>query len=320
MDKKQSGKSLSFLWLLFGIAFVVCLSLAFSKLGGSESVLYPQITSKIAIFIVFFISGLQITYDQIVKATRNVSLMLFALFSSFVLYPLIGFLFCQIATCMPPPVSAGVVITNIFKGDEALAVTLSCIGNFIGSILTPIIIHMITHDDLTIIDASTLKNFCVLALIVLVPTIMGQLIRKRFPRLGQVQLSTVSKVCLLYIIFCGLSASFDTLPGDVMTPWTIVCLVTGVSVIYVTVFCIVTWLDNLFRFTTNKQEQIALVSSVSMKSLGTGFAILMIWSQVNVFYLYYAVVLIIFEPIQITLSILIWQNCTKKENIHESKV
>uniref|UniRef100_A0A6B2FX25 Sodium/bile acid cotransporter 7 (Trinotate prediction) n=1 Tax=Myxobolus squamalis TaxID=59785 RepID=A0A6B2FX25_MYXSQ len=75
---------------LFGLFIVISLSFIFPSFATSDFPLYPKITTKLAIFLIFTISGLKIPFDDLRQNILSVKIMFFSLLCTFIFYPIAG--------------------------------------------------------------------------------------------------------------------------------------------------------------------------------------------------------------------------------------
>ena len=157
--------------------------------------LAPDITSKwIAVCAIFVIAGLGLRTSDFHKIVfRQVPFNIFMQVYNFgvvsltvcgvsrllslsglVSQPLIdGLVICS---CLPMAVNAAIVLTSASGGDEAAAVVHASIGNILGIIVSPLLIVLYLPGAVAEVDLA--RVFDDLALRVLVPLIVGQLIQK----------------------------------------------------------------------------------------------------------------------------------------------
>lgn len=321
-----------------GLFSIVVLFLIFPELSKINKKLNPHLTSKFAICAIFLISGMKVSSTNLLKSLKNCKLVCYSMVFSFVLYPLIGYFFSIsmkmlnlkwvfhrgfiIATCMPPPVSAGIVMTTMFGGEEATAIAIAGMGNLAASVATPILLKILVVSDIDLVNIHTFLSFFKLFCLILFPTIFGQIIRRFLPSsiLESQKLSHLSKFCLFYIVFCGFSFFVDSKTEETFQISSVFLLILNICFVSFTIYILVMYLDATLGITTNDSELWAMLFSVSMKSLGTGIAIILIWSETDDSLISAVFPLIIFEPVQIMLSMIIGLNLRKHKKIVESNV
>jgi sodium/bile acid cotransporter 7 len=145
-------------WLLLSMGLVIALAYRFPSVGKSGGYIASQWTVTYgAVSLIFLVSGLSLSFDQLVKHTRNVRLHLIVQVMSFLVTSSIFFgvacaartnqhidvstLVGLIATgALPTTISSNVVMTKQAGGDEAATVVAVTVGNFLGPFITPLLI------------------------------------------------------------------------------------------------------------------------------------------------------------------------------------
>lgn len=326
--------------LFLGLFLVLAIAYAFPDLASVDGVFYPKITMKIAIVIIFTIYGLTLPGSELVESLRDGKVVLLALGCSFLFYPTVGYLFGKwmllvgmpwqitdgfvVASCMPPPVSAGIVLTNIYGGDEALAVTISAVGNLLSAVLSPTLIYILFAKKFDLKFWGILRAVLNLIVLVLLPIGLSQAIKAIIPsqffaRQRQ-RLTCVSKVLMLYLVFCGASMSVDFCDYTGLGPFVIGVLLFSICSIHALVACIIYLVDVKFQVTDSPKKQLSLIFSGSMKSLSTGIAIAIVLCGNDSVFMYYILPLVIFEPLQIIQSMVFGLYFSKHEERTNSMV
>ncbi|XP_046681910.1 sodium/bile acid cotransporter 7-B-like [Homalodisca vitripennis] len=206
-------------WFLFGLLFCIILADIFPSLGATGGPLKPEWTVKYgAVALIFFISGMTLSFNDFFYAATKVRVHLFVLTFTFVFIPTIVLFINAIlrglfginewilkglatVSCMPPPVSSAVILTKAVGGSEAAAIFNSVVGSFLGIFITPTILLFLLGSTAVV---SLLNSVLVLYQTVLLPLCLGQLSRRYklitafVPRLP---LSTIGELALLFIIF-----------------------------------------------------------------------------------------------------------------------
>ena len=144
-------------WFLVSIVVVILLARYEPWIGAKDGPLMPEITVKyLAVFIIFFNSGLSIKTEEFSRAFYQLethafiqlfTLCFIPLFVKFLIpfltklgileQLLTGF---QVVACMPPPVSSAVILTKAAEGNEAVAIFNSAFGSFLGIFVTPMLL------------------------------------------------------------------------------------------------------------------------------------------------------------------------------------
>ena len=224
-------------WFFAGILVVVLMAFGIPSLG--QWVREYHILN-VGIFLAFFITGLTLETSSIGTELRRFRAPVAAMISSLVVIPLlfwglavlalppefvIGV--CIIATA-PVTVAAGTVMTDLGRGNVSLSLFICVLGNFLAVFTIPFSLKLLLSFGGGI-ELPVLQMLSGLALTVLVPTILGQLIRPLVKeRLAPYRkaFSIFQQSTVLLIIFNAVASSADRI------------LQAGTAVILVLVFMI----------------------------------------------------------------------------------
>ena len=110
-----------------------------------------------------------------------------------------------VVSCMPPPVSSAVILTKAVGGNDAAAIFNSAFGSFLGIVVTPMLLLMFMGNSATV---PFLDIFSTLAVSVVLPLILGQIVRKfvkewleaKKPPFGQI--GSFMLLMIIYTTFC----------------------------------------------------------------------------------------------------------------------
>lgn len=234
-------------WFLLGVGVAITCARLYPWLGSDAGPLYPRVTVKYgAVVAIFLISGMSLRTDQMKGAVTNIPMHCFIQGFTLVVVPVVmklvvvplllliglptdlaqGFM---AVGCMPPPVSSAVILTKSVGGNEAAAIFNSAFGSLLGVVITPLeLMLFIDQSNQHPLEAGELgdpgaaepeagssslllKVFFELSATVLVPLVVGQLLR---PRIGEKvdavksQLSVLSSCTLLLIIYTTFCNTF----------------------------------------------------------------------------------------------------------------
>lgn len=210
-------------WFFIGIAFVICIAFFLSDVG--QFVRTYKILS-IGIFFAFLLTGLSLETSSILAQLRNIKVLLAALFSSLIFFPVIAYYLGQyffaswpdfsigtlIIGVAPVTVASGTVMTAIALGNVPLSLFICVIGNFCSIITIPFMVSLILQLSDISIQLPVLKILMGLTLKVLVPTLIGQFLRpwlkdKIIP--FKQTISIFNQCIVLLIILNAVSSSVD---------------------------------------------------------------------------------------------------------------
>ncbi|WAQ99685.1 NTCP7-like protein [Mya arenaria] len=285
-------------WFLIGIVVVICLAKLAPQIGAKGGILYPEITVKyIAVFIIFFNSGVSLKSDELAKALFQVKTHIFVQGFTFLCFPVIVFTIVhilnafnfnehiteglKILSCLPPPVSSAVILTK-----AAAAIFNSAFGSFLGIAVTP-----------------TLILFLLTATVV-VPLLIGQWVRRLLANrvnIKNVPWGQIGSGVLLLIIYTTFCDTFSETSIDVeaSTFFITVVLIIGLqcSLLYLVYFASTV---RLLPFT--RSDSVALMFCCTHKSLTLGIPIIKIIFAESSYLSLITIPILIYHPTQILLG------------------
>lgn len=153
----------------------------------------------LALAIIMVGLGLELTPKDFARVTKHPKAVLVALFCQLVLLVGIAFLLCKILV-LPPLLAVGMMLlaaspggstanlfSYLFKGDLALNITLTAINSVIAALTLPIIVNFAIAHFLQADQSIGLQFSKILQVfgIIIVPVIIGMLIRQYAPRLTE---------------------------------------------------------------------------------------------------------------------------------------
>ena len=210
-------------WFFIGIAFVICIAFFLPDVG--QFVRSYKILS-IGIFFAFLLTGLSLETSSIFAQLRNIKVLLAALISSLIFFPVIAYYLGQyffaswpdfsigtlIIGVAPVTIASGTVMTAIALGNVPLSLFICMIGNFCSIITIPFMVSLMLQLSDISIQLPVLKILMGLTLKVLVPTLIGQCLRpwlkdKIMP--FRQTLSIFNQCIVLLIILNAVSSSVD---------------------------------------------------------------------------------------------------------------
>jgi solute carrier family 10 (sodium/bile acid cotransporter), member 7 len=175
-------------WFFQGIAVMVAIAFLWPQAGHyirSYKILH------MGIFLSFLLTGLSLETASIIRQLKNLKVLAAALLSSLVLFPalaytLAGTIFGStsdfamgvlIIGVAPVTIASGTVMTAMALGNVPLSLFICVLCNFFSIITIPIILNLILQFGESTITLPVMKMFTGLVLKVLIPTLMGQLLR-----------------------------------------------------------------------------------------------------------------------------------------------
>lgn len=225
-------------WFFAGIFIVILLAFGFPWLGRWAR---EYEILNVAIFVAFFITGLTLETSSIRAQLRGFKAPAAAMLSSLLLIPLLAWTtalmvlppelvigVCIIATA-PVTVAAGTVMTELGRGNVPLSLFICVLGNVLAIFTIPVSLNLLLRFGGDI-DLPVLRMLAGLALTVLVPTILGQIVRsfvkEKLPPYRKT-FSVFQQCTILMIIFNAMASS----AARILQAGTTVILVLGFMVL-----------------------------------------------------------------------------------------
>lgn len=213
---------LSKYWFFIGIAVVSVIAFNFPVIGLK---IKQWNLLKAGIFIAFLITGLQLKTSAIIDEIRNFKAISSAILSSLVLIPavayVLGIIFLKdnpaflagacIAAVVPATIASGTVLTTIGRGNIPLSLFICVSTNFLSIFTIPVALNLLLQFGHSI-DLPVLKMIKSLFMIVVLPTLLGQIFRVKISHAMapfKNYFSIFSQLIVLLIIFNAVSSSTD---------------------------------------------------------------------------------------------------------------
>ncbi|HVU33925.1 MAG TPA: bile acid:sodium symporter family protein [Opitutaceae bacterium] len=211
-------------WFLAGLGAAIALAWLVPGPGAQGGWLHPEILTKLAVALIFFLHGARLSFAALRAGALNWRLHLLVQLATFVFFPLLGvglfvLLHGRIADdlnlglfflcALPSTISSAIILTGVAKGDVAGAVFNATISNLIGVILTPL---WITGEMRTTGHALPLGPV-VLDLVrwLVVPLLVGQVMRRwlgGWLSRHRSQTTVVDRGAILLIVYTAFCDSF----------------------------------------------------------------------------------------------------------------
>lgn len=229
VTKTFKQKACAFYWqneFLILVVIFICIAKAYPPLGAEY--LRPKITATwVAVILIFLMSGLCLKLSEIGKAFKRVYFNGFVQCYNFLAVSAMGYGVSTalhrmgalstdlshgmiICSCLPMTVNMVMVLTTACNGDDAAAIFNSSFGNMAGVFISPLLILFYLGVES---DMKVGKVFFELALRVLLPVFVGQVIRQLFPpvvtfvdkskRTVFKPLQQYTLIFIIYTVFCG---------------------------------------------------------------------------------------------------------------------
>ncbi|KAK4054185.1 LRR receptor-like serine/threonine-protein kinase RGI2 [Microbotryomycetes sp. JL201] len=250
-------------WFLIGIGIVIALAHSFPDVAKEGGVIKSEYTiSYLAVAIIFFISGLSLPLENLIKRIWDWRLHLVTQVTSFLFFPAVVYAIVNcvrtadprferfdkyaltgmvVMGCVPTTISSNVVMTGQAGGDESAATIEVMIGNLLGTFLSPALLDMFMSGPWSFgkpvasggggqskIYRQVLAQ---LGYTVFIPLTVGETVQYFFPQQVKwtrtaFRLGKVGSVCLLLVIWATFSTAFAENVFEVLSGETIAFIVT----------------------------------------------------------------------------------------------
>lgn len=211
-------------WFFIGIAVVVALAMFFPGLGLFVK---EYKILNIGIFLTFLITGLSLDTRTILEQLRNLRVLAASLFSALLLIPAVTAILANwafpdnadfvvgavIIAAAPVTVASGTVMTAMALGNVPLSLFICVLCNFASLLSIPLVLNLLLG-SVQGISLPVGQILGTLSLIVLIPTVLGQILRpwlKETVAPHKKKFSVFSQCIVLLIIFNAVSSSTSAL-------------------------------------------------------------------------------------------------------------
>ena len=210
-------------WFILGIVTVLLAGFAAPRAGISIGGGFIGTANKVLVVWLFFLTGLGLPSETILRGLREVRLHLYIQLFVFAVYPLYFLAAVAIAgprleqsvvigfyalAVLPTTVSSCIVFTQSADGNVVGAMFNAALANVAGIFLSPLILSLLVRGAGRPLPADEalgiVRN---LALMMLVPVVVGQIVRifvKSFISAHRSLRSIVANCCILLIVFFAL--------------------------------------------------------------------------------------------------------------------
>ena len=262
-------------WFFGAMFLILVVGLQLPVLGGT---IKPF--TKPLIFSAMFVMGIRQDFSAFISSIKNLKAILFCLFSSFLVMPLLGYAIGKLFFSTNPLMFTGVMIssavsttmvsaivwTSITKGNESLAMVLSIITSIACVFAAPLVLYVSLKATIEIPVIKMIKD---LFIIIILPVVISQLIR-HFLKMDYKKLSKISKILGQVIILSVILMATSTPKGfGIMVILSVLC---AAVIQYLTISIFSYKVSRLF---SNKGDAIAIMYCSSQKALSTAALISM---------------------------------------------
>lgn len=237
---------------------------------------FPPFVPKILLGLMLFVVFLKIDAIEILENIRNYKLMIYI--SSFYMF-IIPLLFYFSIKLFDPGIATGILLltampagvstpalADIVKGNASLAMSLALVSQIIAPFTVPLLFWLIDLNNLSINKLLLFKD---IAILVFVPMLVSQLIKRNFPAAVRksMHLFTSANVLLLFaFVFVAISSQRDVILENPAS------LIWKVALLYF-IFILLHIIGYLICFRESKQNRIAV--SIGAAYMNNGMAIVL---------------------------------------------
>lgn len=244
-----------------------------------------SIFTSIAIAILFFLHGAKISREALVDGIMHWKFHVIVFAFTFFLFPILGLLARPVLLpvlgqelywgflfmCfLPSTVQSSIAFTSVANGNVASAVCSASFSNLIGMFITPVLVSFFILGQAQH-DFDPTSSVIQIALLLLVPFVLGQLLRPyvypymlKIPNLVKV----FDQGTILMVVYGAFSSAvvaglWEIVSGQTLLILTLICSIF-LTIIMLLAFYIPKWLG------FNKADQIAMFFCGSKKTLASG--------------------------------------------------
>ena len=247
---------------------------------GNFADIFGQLTN-VAIALLFFLYGARLSTQEALNGLKHWRLHLTILAFTFVVYPLIGialrpltavisndmYLGILFLTLVPSTVQSSVAFTSIAKGNVAGAIVSASASNLVGVIITPLLVMLLMGTGGEVhIDTSV---FSEIALLLLVPFVLGQLTRRWAGKVAQSKATKiVDRGSIAMVVYSAFSKGVVDGIWSSISLWDLAFLVVFAAAFVAFMLWLTRKASQKMGF--NRADTIAIEFCGSKKSLATG--------------------------------------------------
>ena len=222
-------RNLKGFWFVYGLFGAIAMAWLVPEWGGPGGWLQPSITTKLGVFVIFFLQGLSLPTEDLARGLKLWRLHGFIqatifiggpLLAALISWPLrssmgemlwLGLMFLAILPCT---ISTSVVFTTQSGGNISAALFNTSLANVAGIFIVPVVMVWLSNTEGMEMPLMPLIGKIVLLLFL--PLLLGQLSRffvKPLRDWGQVnrkRFGSVNSSIVLFIVYCSFCGSFQS--------------------------------------------------------------------------------------------------------------
>jgi len=275
-------KKHSFTILLLG---AVLLAILVPQPGAKGGFLNPDLTTKLGVWVIFFLQGLSLPTSELTKGYKPKRLHAFVLSWNYLFFPIVvGLLLIPLSlvlpaelrlgfwllAILPTTVSSAVVFTTVSGGNTSNAIFATVFSNLLSVLLVPAVAVAYLASEANV-SVALGPLFTKLFLLIVLPLIIGQLIRKVLPEPSAViakKTKPWGNWIIIFIVHCAFAQSVSSGFLDELSAATIATVVVSTVLILLMISLLVWWSAAWLKPT--RSQRITAFFCASQKSLATG--------------------------------------------------
>ncbi len=273
------------LWLLVAIVVAIVLP----GPGAAGGVLHSELTTKLGVWVIFLFQGLSLPTSELANGYKPKRLHVFVLSWNYLWFPLVtGLLMFPLSfilaeefrlgfwmlSILPTTVASAITFSSISGGHTSNAIFSTVFSNMLSVLVVPLVAvtYLTSETDVAVAFAPL---FAKLALLIVFPLIVGQIIRRIAPEPARIvakKAKMVSSGIILFIAYAAFANSVSSGFLEILSLGTLLSIL-GSSVILLLCVSGLVWLSSKIIKPTRAQRITAFFCS-SQKSLATGLPLI----------------------------------------------
>lgn len=279
--QKHLKKHAFTLWLLLG----VLLAIFFPGPAGQGGFLQSAVTTKLGVWIIFFLQGLSLPTSELTNGYKPKRLHAFVLGWNYLLFPIVTGLLLLLGSLvlsedlslgfwllaiLPTTVSSAVTFTAVSGGNTSNSIFSTVFSNLLSVLLVPTVAvaYLAAGEGASI---ALLPIFSKLALLIVLPLIIGQLIRQFAVNLASTVAKKTKSVGNWIIIFIVHAAFANSVQSGFLErlQWSSIIVVILATACLLLLVSWLVWTSSRWLH-VNSSQRISGFYCASQKSLATG--------------------------------------------------
>lgn len=271
-------------WFLVGMVVAIALASLTPEVGRSGGALHLGQLTGFGVAIVFFLHGLGLSPKAIRAGVSNWRLHLYIQLATFALYPLLwvvlgdaflawmpsalAFGFCYLFV-LPSTISSSVAMTSVGKGNVPGAIFNASLSSVLGVFITPLLIQLFMGVEGAELDL--LGSVAAIAKLLLLPMIVGQLLRPYLIASVEKHKAVVNKVDKIVILLIVYNAFCDSVANGIWHEFSAALLAASVVICVVVLLAMVQLIQwGARRAGFNRADEVAALFCGTKKTLAAG--------------------------------------------------